>query len=117
MDSDDEDKYKRRSVFAWFARWLRSRQSTNRKGAAINRRIQISRTRFTIYMIIIILFVFITILTVLYHLTRGDNNEHLDLINDPQFNPLNNPFIRVGGRLFKNPSKDASSPLNNGQLQ
>jgi hypothetical protein len=104
MDSDDEDKYKRRSVFTWFARWLRSRQPTNRT--------QISRTRFRIYMILIILFVFVTILTVLYHLTRGDNNEHLDRIDDPQFNPLNNPFIRVGSRLLKNPIKDSNSPIN-----
>jgi len=63
-------------------------------------------------MILIILFVFVTILTVLYHLTRGDNNEHLDRIDDPQFNPLNNPFIRVGGRLLKNPIKDSNSPIN-----
>jgi len=112
MDSDDEDKYKRRSVFTWFARWLRSRQTTHRKGASINNRTQISRVRFTIYMILIILFVFVTILTVLYHLTRGDNNEHLDRINDPQFNPLNNPFIRVGNRLLRNRLKDSNSPIN-----
>ncbi|CAF3563337.1 unnamed protein product [Rotaria sp. Silwood1] len=83
MDSDEEDKYKRRSIFTWFARWLRSRQPTNRK--------------------------------VLYHLTRGDNNEHLDRINDPQFNPLNNPFIRVGNRLLKNPLKDSNSLMNKDQ--
>ena len=105
MDSDDEDKYKPRGVFTWFARWLRSRQSSNRRR---NNRNQLSRTRFTIYIILVVLFLFITILTVLYHLTRGDNNEHLDRINDPQFNPLNNPFIRVGGRLLKNPvNKDS----------
>ena len=113
MDSDDEDKYKRRSVFTWFARWLRSRQPTNRKGA----RTQISRVRFTIYMIFIILLVFVTVITVLYHLTRGDNNEQLDRIEDPQFNPLNNPFIRVGGRFLKNPLKDFNSPLNKDQIQ
>jgi hypothetical protein len=117
MDSDDEDKYKRRSVFTWFARWLRSRQSTNRKGASMNNRTQISRVRFTIYMIFLILFVFVTIITVLYHLTRGDDNEHLDRIDDPQFNPLNNPFIRVGGRFLKNPLKDFNSPLNKDQIQ
>ncbi len=59
-------------------------------------------------MILIILFIFITILTVLYHLTRGDNNEN----EDPQFNPLNNPFIRVRGRLLRNPLKDSNSPIN-----
>ncbi|CAF2586504.1 unnamed protein product [Rotaria sp. Silwood2] len=117
MDSDEEDKYKRRSVFTWFARWLHSRQATNRKGASINNRTQISRTRFTCYMILIILFVFITILTVLYHLTRGDENEHLDRINDPQFNPFNNPFIRVGNRLLKNPLKDSNSHINKDQSQ
>jgi len=57
-------------------------------------------------MILIILFVFITILTVLYHLTRGDNNEN----EDPQFNPLNNPFIRVAGRFLKNPLKNSNIP-------
>lgn len=112
MDSDDEDKYKRRSVFTWFARWLRSRQTTNRRTTSSYNRTQLSRTRFTIYMILIILFIFVTIITVLYHLTRGDNNENLDRINDPQFNPLNNPFIRVGGRLLKNPLKDSNSPIN-----
>jgi hypothetical protein len=115
MDSDDDDKYKRRSVFTWFARWLRSRQSTNRKGASIHNRTQLSRTRFTIYMILIILFVFVTILTVLYHLTRGDNNEHLDRIDDPQFNPLNNPFIRVGNRLLKDPLKAPNPSINKEQ--
>ena len=116
MDSDDDDKYKRRSVFSWFARWLRSRQPTNRKGALVNNRTtQLSRTRFTIYMILLILFVFVTILTVLYHLTRGDNNEHLDRINDPEFNPLNNPFVRVGNRLFKNPLKDSNPSINKDQ--
>ncbi|CAF3741461.1 unnamed protein product [Adineta steineri] len=113
MDSDEEDKYKRRSIFTWLARWLRSQQSTNRKGALTSNRTQISRTRFTIYMILVVLFIFLTILTVLYHLTRGDNNENFDRINDPQFNPLNNPFIRVGNRLLKNPLKDSNSPLNN----
>ncbi|CAF4107271.1 unnamed protein product [Rotaria sordida] len=117
MDSDDEDKYKRRSVFTWFARWLRSRQSTNRKGVSMNNRTQISRIRFTCYMILIILFVFITILTVLYHLTRGDNNENFDRISDPQFNPLNNPFIRVGNRLLKNPLKSSDSLIDKDQLQ
>src|SRR5205823_1780995 len=95
-------KYKRRSVFTWFARWLRSRQTTNRKGV-INNRTELSRTRYTIYIICIILFVFLTILIVLYHLTRGDNNE----TDDPQFNPLNNPFIRVAGKFLKNPLKDS----------
>ena len=112
MDSDDDDKYKRRSVFTWFARWLRSRQSTNRKGA---NRTQISRLRFTIYIILIILFVFVTILTVLYHLTRGDNNENLSRFEDPQFNPLNNPFVRVGNRLLKDPLKDSNPSINKEQ--
>lgn len=108
MALDDEDKYKRRSVFTWFARWLRSRQSTSRRGSITTNRSQLSRTRFTIYTIFVVLFVFITILIVLYHLTRGDDNEHLDRISDPQFNPLNNPFIRVGNRFLKNPPKDSN---------
>jgi hypothetical protein len=110
MNFDDEDKYKRRSILSWLARWLRTQQQTNRKSASINNRTQIPRTRFTICMILLILFIFITILTVLYHFTRGDNNEHLDRIDDPQFNPLNNPFIRVGNRLLRNRLKDSNSP-------
>jgi hypothetical protein len=55
-------------------------------------------------MICVILFVFLTILIVLYHLTRGDSTD------DPQFNPLNNPFVRVAGRLLKNPVKDSNLP-------
>lgn len=117
MDSDEEDKYKRRSFFTWFARWLHSRQSSNRKGALMNNRTQMSRTRFTICMVLVVLFVFVTALTVLYHLTRGDNNDNLDLINDPQFNPLNNPFIRVGNRLLKNPLKDSDKDINKDQPQ
>jgi hypothetical protein len=117
MDSDEEDKYKRRSVFTWLARWLRSQQTTNRKGGLNNNRSTISRTRFTIYMILFVLFVFITILTVLYHLTRGDNNEHLNRNDDSQFNPFNNPFIRVGSRLLKNPLKDSNSAINKDQPQ
>ncbi|CAF1014821.1 unnamed protein product [Adineta steineri] len=105
-DSDIEDKYKRRSVFTWFARWLRSRQPTNRKGVLTNRT-PMSRTRYTIYMILAILFIFITILTVLYHLTRGNDGNGNE---DSQFNPFNNPFIRVGGRFLKNPSKDSNEP-------
>ena len=107
MDLDDEDKYKRRSVLTWFTRWMRSRQSTSRRGSFTSNRSQVSRTRFAIYTIFAVLFVFVTILIVLYHFTRGDDNEHLDRIRDPQFNPLNNPFIRVGNRFVKNPSKDS----------
>jgi hypothetical protein len=66
-------------------------------------------------MILIILFVFVTILTVLYHLTRGDNNENLDRFDDPQFNPLNNPFVRVGNRLLKDPLKDSNPSINKEQ--
>lgn len=116
MDSEEEDKYKRRSVFTWFARWLESRQPTNRKSGSTKKRTQMSRTRFAIYTILIILFVFIAIITVLYHLTRGDDDDDsLDLIKDPQFNPLNNPFIRVGNRLLKNPLKDSKAILNKDQ--
>ena len=60
-------------------------------------------------MILLVLFVFVSILVILYHLTRGDDNEQSDRIIDPQFNPLNNPFIRVGGRFLRNPLKDSSS--------
>jgi len=61
-------------------------------------------------MILIILFIFITILTVLYHLTRDDNNEYTNVNEDPQFNPLNNPFIRVAGRFLKNPLTNSNIP-------
>ncbi|CAF3423698.1 unnamed protein product [Rotaria sp. Silwood1] len=103
----DEEKYKRRSVFTWFARWLRSRQTTNRKDSILNRT-QISRTRYIVYMIFVILFVFLTILTILYNITRGDNNEHINRNDDPQFNPFNNPFIHVGGRFLKKTVKDSN---------
>jgi ABC-type Fe3+ transport system permease subunit len=96
-------------VFTWFARWLRSRQTTNRKNG-INNRTPMSRTRYIIYLICIIFFVFITILTVLYHLTRGENDENLTGNDDPQFNPLNNPFIRVAGKFLKNPLKNSDQP-------
>jgi ABC-type Fe3+ transport system permease subunit len=92
-------------VFTWFARWLRSRQTTNRKNG-INNRTPMSRTRYIIYLICIIFFVFITILTVLYHLTRGENDENLTGNDDP----LNNPFIRVAGKFLKNPLKNADQP-------
>ena len=65
-----------------------------------------SRTRYTAYMICVILFVFLTILIVLYHLTRGDQNGN----EDPQFNPLNNPFVRVAEKILKNPLKDSNRP-------
>ncbi|CAF3387509.1 unnamed protein product [Rotaria sp. Silwood1] len=103
----DEEKYKRRSVSTWFARWLRSRQTTNRKDSILNRT-QISRTRYIVYMIFVILFVFLTILTILYNITRGDNNEHINRNDDPQFNPFNNPFIHVGGRFLKKTVKDSN---------
>jgi hypothetical protein len=63
-------------------------------------------------MILIILFIFITILTVLYHLTRDDNNEYTNVNEDPQFNPLNNPFIRVAGRFLKNPLTNSNIPID-----
>lgn len=75
---DDNDKYKRRSVFTWLAPWLRSRQSLKGKS---NRK-QSSSTRRTIYLILVILFTFVTILTVLYHFTRGESS--------------NDPFARIG---------------------
>lgn len=59
-------------------------------------------------MICFILFVFLTILIVLYHLTRGDQNEYSNGNEDPQFNPLNNPFVRVAGKILKNPLKDSN---------
>ncbi|CAF2092048.1 unnamed protein product [Rotaria magnacalcarata] len=108
-DPDDEDKYKRRSVFTWFARWLRSRQTTNGKKTALNQT-SISRTRYTIYLILIILFVFITIITVLYNITRGDNNEYVNRNDDPQYNPFNNPFIHVAGRFMRKTVKDPNLP-------
>ena len=55
----------------------------------------------------LVLLVFLTILTVLYHVTRGDNNEYVNQIDDPQFNPMNNPFIRVAGKLLRKRHKDA----------
>ena len=61
-------------------------------------------------MIFIILLVFITILTVLYNLTRSDDSNGTSGNEDPQFNPFNNPFIRVGGRFLKNPMKDSNIP-------
>lgn len=88
-DDDDNDKYKSRSVFTWFARWLRTQQSFNRRTQQT-----LSATRRSFYCILVILFVFLTLLIVLYHFTRQDNNQQ-----DPQFNPLNNPFIRVANRL------------------
>ena len=106
-DTDEEDKYKRRSFFTWFARWLRSRQTTKGPGIGSTSRTGTSRTRFTVYMICLILLVFFTVLTVLYHLTRGDNNEYVNQIDDPQFNPMNNPFIRVAGKLLRKRHKDA----------
>ena len=96
-------------MFTWFARWLRSRQPTNRKSGSNNRQ-PMSRTRYTVYMILVVLFVFITILTVLYHLTRGDDVNGGNGNEDPQFNPFNNPFVRVGGRFLKNPLKESNVP-------
>jgi hypothetical protein len=60
-------------------------------------------------MISIILFIFLTILIVLYHLTRGDDNEHANSNEDPQFNPFNNPFIRVAGRFLKKKATNEQS--------
>jgi hypothetical protein len=96
-------------VFTWFARWLRSRQRTNRKGIITNRT-EMSRTRFTIYMVLLISLAFITTLTVLYHLTRGDDNDNVSQNEDPQFNPFNNPFIRVAGRFKKSLLKNSNPP-------
>ena len=109
-DPDDEDKYARRSVFTWFARWLKSRQPRRGKPTT-NLPNRTSSIRTTIYLILTILFVFITMIVVLYHLTRGDNNEQLNSESDPQFNPFNNPFIRVGGRFLKNPLRDSPQDL------
>lgn len=69
-----------------------------------------SRTRYTVYMTCVIFFVFLTVLIVLYHLTRGDQNEYQSGNEDPQFNPLNNPFVRVAGKILKNPLKDSNRP-------
>ena len=102
IDLDDDDKYKRRSVFTWLARWLHSRQPS----ILTQTRTQRSRTRFTIYLALLIVVVFLTLIIVLYHYTRGESNEHLDLRDDPQFDPLNNPLIRVGARARRNPLRE-----------
>lgn len=112
IDSDD-DKYKRRSVFTWFARWLRSRQPSNRKSSLTSNNNK-SSTRTTFYLIIFILFIFVTVIAVLYHVTRGDSNDRLNLDDDPQFNPLNNPFVRVAGQFINNRVKDPKSPIDTG---
>lgn len=93
FDADDEDKYKRRSVFTWFARLIRSHQSDQRKSQS-----NAHRTRSKIYVCFIVIFLFISLLTVLYHLTRGDPVRRVD---DGQFNPLNNPFIQVHDKTIK----------------
>jgi hypothetical protein len=51
--------------------------------------------------------------------TRGDNNEYLNLADndDPQFNPFNNPFIRVGNRFMKNSLKQSDLPIVKDQVQ
>ena len=63
-------------------------------------------------MVFAVLFVFFTILTVLYHFTRGDSDQYSNGNEDPQFNPLNNPFVRVGRQLVKNALKDSKLPEN-----
>ena len=62
-------------------------------------------------MICVIIFVFLTLLTVLYHLTRGgDESDSSNRNDDPQFNPLNNPFIRVAGRFLRKKAPKDSQP-------
>ena len=69
-----------------------------------------SRARYITYIILTVLFIFLTTVTILYHLTRGDNNEYLNRSDDPQFNPFNNPFIHVAGRFLKKTVKDPNLP-------
>jgi hypothetical protein len=87
---------------------LRSRQYPQRKPGMFARRTETPRTRLTIYTIFLVIFIFITILTVLYHFTRDDQS----IRDDPQFNPLNNPFIRVGERIMKNQFKESNVANN-----
>ncbi|CAF0825557.1 unnamed protein product [Didymodactylos carnosus] len=97
----DEDKYKRRSIFSWFARYLRSRQVTGTK------RRPMSRLRWTCYLLAVCLLVVVTIFTILHHLTRNSDDD-----NDPQFDPLNNPMVKVGNRFvqkLKNRSFDGTN--------
>lgn len=62
-----------------------------------------SPTRFRIYVTLIVIFVFLTVLVVLYHVTRGDSGFYDSLAIDPQFNPINNPFVNVDKGEIKNP--------------
>ncbi|CAF1189988.1 unnamed protein product [Didymodactylos carnosus] len=102
----DDDKYKRRSIFSWFARYLRSRQVSGTK------RKPMSRLRWTCYLIIVCLFVFVTIFTILHSLTRSSDDD-----NDPQFDPLNNPMIRVGNRFIQKLKNKSFGSVNNQQQQ
>jgi len=85
--SDDKDsaenKYKRRPLFEWLSRWLKSRQLHNR------RLFRMSRQKKMLFMI---LFVFISLFTLIVLFSRIGS---LNTENDPSLDPMNNPNIHV----------------------
>ncbi|VDK83512.1 unnamed protein product [Litomosoides sigmodontis] len=78
-----ENKYKRRSASEWLNRWFRSRYG---KRTVFDPRAQWKRG---IFYIIICIIVVMTVFTVLSQLMNNRSND------DPEFNPLANPNIRV----------------------
>ena len=90
-------------MFTWFARWLRSRQPSHRKHPTSLQRNESSRTRSWVCTLFLIILGFLTLIIILYHLTRGDLTSSVSGRDNGEFNPLNNPFIRVDEERIKNP--------------
>lgn len=78
-----ENKYKRRPLFEWLARWLKSRQIANRRLFRMTRQKKIM-------FIIIIIFISLFTLIIIFSRLGSLNTE-----NDPALDPMNNPNIRV----------------------
>ncbi|CAF0717654.1 unnamed protein product [Brachionus calyciflorus] len=82
LDRDTgENKYKRRPLFEWFSRFLRSRQ--------ISSKFRMTRQKKILYLIIL---AFMGLFTLIIIFSRLGS---LNTEDDPAFDPLNNPNIRV----------------------
>uniref|UniRef100_A0A0R3RWC4 Zinc finger protein-like 1 homolog n=1 Tax=Elaeophora elaphi TaxID=1147741 RepID=A0A0R3RWC4_9BILA len=78
-----ENKYKRRSAIEWLNRWFRSRYGTR---AVLDPR---ARWKRGIFYIIVCIIIMLTLFTVLSRLMGNRSSD------DPAFNPLANPNIRI----------------------
>lgn len=92
-NDSDENKYKRRSIFDWLSRLLKSHQTNggNSRGNSSRIKKSINTKKRCFYLTLLIFICFITIIFLFARLSSIRSSDD----NDPFLDPMNNPNIHV----------------------